>query len=50
MDYFNIKTLKYVSLVALLDLRWMAEFFTKLSLVTLKKIFYLLFKVFEQFY
>ena len=30
-------TLKYLSLKALLDLSWMADFFTKLSLVTLKK-------------
>ena len=35
--------------MALLDLSRMAEFFTKLSLMTLKK-FILLLKLFEQFY
>ena len=43
----TFKMLKYLSLMALLDLSWMAEFFTKLSRVTLKKI-YFHFKIFEQ--
>ena len=46
----TVKTLKYLSLMPLLDLSWMAEFFTKLSRVALKKIFYFHFKVFEQVY
>ena len=33
----TFKTLKYLNLMALINLRWMAEFFTKLSPVTLKK-------------
>ena len=44
-DYSNIKeTLKYLSLMTLLDLGCVAEFFTKLSLVTLKKSSICLFK------
>ena len=33
----TFRTFKYLSLIALLDLSWMAEFFTELSLVTLQK-------------
>ena len=47
---FSSLSLKYLSLMTLLDLSCMAKYFTKLSLMTLKKIFSLLFKVFEQFY
>ena len=46
----TFKTLKYLSLIALLDLSWVAEFFTILSLVTLKLIFYLHFKVFDKLF
>ena len=45
----TLKTLKYLSLMALLDLSWIAEFFTKLSLVTLKNSSTCLFKVFDKF-
>ena len=60
MDYSNItqtdgitqtfETLKYLSLIALLDLSWMAEFFYKTVPCDVEKIFYLLFKVFVKFY
>ena len=36
--------------MALLDLRWMAEFFYYVVTCDVEKIFYLLFKVFEQVY
>ena len=36
--------------MALMDLSWMAEFFYQTVACDVKKTFYLLFKVFEQFY
>ena len=45
-----IKTLKHLCVVAFLDLNWMAEFFYYTVTCVVEKIFYLLFKVFEQFY
>ena len=46
----TFKMLKYLSLMALIDVNWMAEVFLLRCPCDVKKIFYLLFKVFKQFY
>ena len=46
----RIKTSKYLSLMALMDLGWMTEFFYLTVTCDVEKTSYLLFKVFEQFY
>ena len=46
----TFRMLKYLSLIALLDLSWMDECFYLTVTSNIEKIFNLLFKVFEQFY
>ena len=42
--------LKYLSWMALIDLSWIAEFFYQTVTCEVMKTFYLIFKVFKQFY